>query len=595
MKKRILSLTLALLMLLTLAFVGCNKEEEKAPTPPATEKLLDNVVLAPNKEQTPTFSKLSFKAEDFVGYCDNGLIATAVTTKDADGVTPLSTTVSFTSIYTGTKVDIATINHTVLPDAPTYKDTVTEVSDPESIGDFIYVVTVYGDDDKFDIAYYNKNAEKVAEKLGITNALALEERIMFDKDFLDNFGYYGLISLYGNIYLIDEDTQKLELVLENGIYSSIDFDELWYIEELGYFVYSDSEDETIFLDKKLNFVKQIKFNSNANAYTSWMVYFEKDVLYTQIIVLPEDATEYDIIYLGYKANVQYTMYNFDANTYTEFAGYGNIIPTESYELPKQEYKQGYYGKDLGGTMVSYYEIQDNKTLVAKNDFAVVKEDGTIVKFITAINDQHTNFYVTQNGMAYYYTSYGNYYFDPTTGTTLGVVKSYSDYNNLWCIVDDKEVYDASNTLIYTIPDNYEVDAVLSNSLLLSTEVEDATTHEVTKHTYLWKGVDQMTLICSTPENPGAAQTISGVYGAIYGGYAIMTMNIATMTGSVVFYNDLGVEVAKYDNVVNIKDSFSSFDTDSYAFEVSVTAGDGTITKSIEVITFVNPAPIDYAY
>lgn len=593
MKTKIISLALAMLMLLSLALVGCEKEETPppAPVPPATEKLLDNIVLAPDQEQAPIINKVSFKDIDNIEYLDNGLILTAVETLDAEGVNVTSTTYSLTSIYSGKTVALPVVNEIIDDEDPAYKTTVTYV-DGNELGDFVEVVVIYGDSEKADIFLYNKNAEKVAEKLGITDLEEAEKLVYYDNNFPT---YNGLISFMGDVYLVDEDTQAIEFI-SKGYGTSIEFDELWYAKEIGYFVYQRSPDAILFLDKTLNVVKTVRFDRNTNAYDDWQLSLDMNtILYVEIIALPEDATEYEFIYEGQKARAQYTKYSLTDNTYTTVSIAGILPVSEGVLAPTQadaaDYGYGYYAKGEGELVsFEYYEIKD-KNLIEKNNYVVLNSDLTIAKYIEPINGQYEDFEVTQNGMMIIEAPYGEFYIN-ASGQIIGAVKEDSYYNNLWCIVDEKEVYDSANNLIYTIPADYEITNVLSSALLLKTTVEDAEGNE-TDNTYLWKGVDQLTLICSTPKSPAGLQTISGVLGTTYAGYAIMTMNIATMTGTAVFYDCTGAEVAKYENVTNLEDSFDNYNAESLIFEVTTTAGDGTTSITYEVITFVNPTASMY--
>lgn len=581
MKKKIIALALSLLMLLPLALMGCNDEEEPpAPTPPPpppTENVLDSIEFLDTKTGPSTIKNIDIPEGTMYMPLNDSLIATAKPTFDTEDPTKLiSTEYKLLNVYNDTAVSIVA-NNAITPDAEGYASAITavEVEPYDNYGDFVIATISYGDGAKVDFRLYNKYGAMVAETKGVAYDSYLGH-IDFDEDFNDysymrdyGVGYYSFLK---KIYTVKRDDLTLTEVIDfNKV--SFDLDSVVYVKDLNkYISYVDNGRLTtkvvIFNN---NFVPESanEFIGDTNAIATYCKFISAtSAIYTELIVLPEDAEEFDAFSSTYKLDIKITKFDFATGEGTDMP-LGNIVLIDSdYYYTALEYEMmEVYGMKLKSTVISseYYTIED-KRLVAHNNMVAVDENLNVLKYIEYAfpSDEDSMAFKLPNGELIMMTSYAMYHVN--ADGTLGDIVSLEDveYNNVWKIHDEKEVYDSNNALIYTIPETRELVAILNNSLILSEEVKNATGTVIGFKYFLWKGVGNETKLGDDPfdynvdpSNYPTEGTLSMLAEDVLssGYYAIMTGNWADLVAgkdiyTLTIYDDLGNKLAEYANVTD---------------------------------------------
>ena len=598
MKKKILALALCLVMLLSLAFIGCDDEEAPPPPPPPpTESILSNIDFLDNKVGQTTITKVDFTDKNQGIQTINDYFYGQMIVNLGEDNTPVSQTYKLFNVNNSTVISL-TVNPYMDEENEAYSSTITDISyNPlEARGEFLFVIAEYGDGEKCDAYLYNKNGVAVAEYKGISED-ELNIKKSSDYQFNSNNSSY-LMSFMKKVYLVNEDDATItELVDLNK--ASFNFDEVFYYEELDAFIavdeYGNLIEEIIVFDKTLKITSHYEFIAQYDAIDAYSVTFnDSEILYIEFLKLPEDATDYDLVYEGYKANLKMKKVNFLTGEETDVA-YNGFIPSNSIYIQRSDEEMAkYYGYGLKADIknaFSYCTIED-KFLVEKQNIIVTDENLNIVKYIDPFKQGDAQLYTTLNGMKILATDFGSYFID-NEGNLTSLIPNDFEQNNLWIIVDEKEVYDATNTLIYTVPEGREIEYILNNSLIISEEVKNEAGEVTAIKNYLWKGVgNEVQIGTDLPEVQPTEGVFTAVMGADGGYYTMATMDMAKMMAgdmsmTITMYDDLGTELVKLDNVTDSTPGSTYGDIEQILFEITNKAEDGTVTTTYTMLVIKN--------
>ncbi len=600
MKKKILALALCLVMLLSLAFIGC--EDEETPPPPVvipTESILSNIVFLDNKVDKTTITKVDLTDKDQqVKTINDHFFGQMIRTSDAEG-NPTGITYKLFNVYNSTVISL-TSNPFMEEENEAYKTTITDVSYFELDGneDFLVVAAIYGDAEKGDVYLYNKFGVAVAEYKGV-DAEEVEDKMEADYEFNTN-NSSDLLSFMKKVYLVNHDEGTLtELADFNKV--NFDFEDLFYVEELDSFIYYDYYDsfvdEFIIVDKNLQVVSHYEFKENLNSVEEYCIFInDNEVLYVEFISLPDDAQEYDVLFEGYKTNVKMTKANILTGEETDFP-YNGFIPCENAAIhPSDEEYAKYVGYGLNPDLknVFFYYVIESHHLVLKANLVATDANLNVIKYLDPFKQgDDVNIYTTQNGMKVLATDFGSYFIDDN-GVIISLIhKGDIEQNNLWLIVDEKEIYDATNNLIYTVPENREIYAILNNSLILEEEVKDADGNVTSTKFFLWKGANnEVQLGTEIPEQQPTEGTFTAVTDAGTGYYIMSTIDAAKMISgdmsmTIAIYDDLGTELLKAEKVTNIIEGDVYGNIEQLLLEITNKAEDGTITVTYSMLIVKN--------
>ncbi len=610
MKKKIIALSLCLLMLLPLALMGCKGDPPAPPSPPPTEKLLDNIEFLDMKTGASTIKTFDFDNNTmFMNLGDSFIASTKKIYDTTDPSKHLSTEYKLSNVHNDTVITI-TSNDAITSTDEGFDSAITgiDVDTYDENGDFAIVFIGYGNGDKGDLRLYNKFGVLLSEVKGI-NPRDYENRFEFDEDFnsdssaspFTNVRYFSFLK---KVYSVNEDDCTLTEVIDFNK-ASFELDRVVYSKELDkYIAYEGSNFTTkvVIFNKSLVLESAYEFARNTTAISTYCTFLSSTVAaYTEIIPLPDDASEYDAYYVERKVNIKITKFDFITGTATDIA-LGDVIlcNKDSGHISNQyDIIEKLYGMKIKSPMiVSQYYTIENKTIVSHNDMVVIDENLNVVKYLENAfpSEPESMAFKLPNGELIMITPYGMYHVNEDG--TLGALISFDDVviNNVWKIKDDKEVYDSTNALIYTIPETRELVKVLNNSLILKEEVKAEDDFVIGYNYFLWKGVGNETKLGDAPidyRDPSKFPT-EGTYSALNedilseGYYAIMTANWADVTAgkeaySITLYDDLGNQLAKYENVTDYDIDFENNDFLSLEITTYDAEQNPTVTNKLVVI------------
>ena len=563
-------------MLLSVALVGCNKEETPPEEPKKeipTESIFDNITFV-DKKIDATKLKTWDIAENEELYPLNeyfiGSIKELYSTENPDQL--LSSEYKIYNIYNDTVVSV-TVNELITDEDPAYNTAVID-AEAREMDDFIFVYLIYGNE-QVDIRLYNKYCVLVAEEKGVTyddDIFDFDEE--FNDDYFESLDEMGcrLVSILKKIYIVNETDFTISIVTDFNK-TNFDFDEVVYLKEIDKFVSFSSDDITYgmtIFDKTLKIESAYEFNYSDFAEEIYVNFVAPTVaIYTEFIPLADDAAEYDAFYDGQKIDIQITKFDFATGEAKDIPvgevvlrGYDQYYYDNSVEAEK------YYGIKFNSKMLtSSYMTLENKVLNSQNKMVVFDEDLNVIKFIELPLAGSCEIYLLENGRKVVYTRFGVY--ELNNDFTIGkLISVEGEYNELWCIVDNERIYDNKGELIYTVPEGREIVEIMNNSLIISEDIKDAEGEVIGQRFFLWKGANNEAkigddLIDYEDESQAPTTgTLSAYYGAYEGGvYVVVSLDMAKFaTGdfvpTVVIYDDLGNELKKIENV-------SDFDSDSY--------------------------------
>ncbi len=612
MKKKIIAIALCLLMLLPLAFIGCKEEEEPPapPPPPPTENTLDNIEYTDTKTGASTLKSFDFDADTMVMPLGNSFVASAKAIYDTEDPTKhLSTEYKLFNIYNDTVIT-ATTNEAIASTDEGYANAITQVlvDTYDDAGDFAVVYIGYGDGDKGDLRLYNKFGVLLSEVKGI-NPESYEDRMEFDDDFNDeySYSYYGPrhFSFLKKVYRVKEDDLTLTEVIDFNK-ASFDLESVVYVKEIDkYIAYEGNNvaEKVVIFSKSLVLESAHEFVFEYSATETYCTFLSPTVaVYTEMIPVPGDASEYDACFSGRKVDIKVTKFDFATGEATDMAVNDIVLCAREkmYNGIYYDMLEEMYGMKLKAPMItSEYFTLEGKTLITHNDMVVIDENLNVLKYIENAfpSDEYSTAFKLPNGELIMMTTYGLYHVnaDGTLGALITLENT--EYNNLWRVKDGKEVYDNTNALIYTIPETRELVAILNNSLILSEKVKNESGVLIGYKYFLWKGVGNETKLGDDPfdynADPSTFPT-EGTFSAINrdimsnGYYAIMTGNWADIIAgndayTITLYDDLGNQLAKYENVTDYdidhqSNSFLSIEITTYDAEQNP-----TVTNKIVVI------------
>ena len=614
MKSKFLALLLCLIMILSLAFIGCEEEEAPPappPPPPPVENVLDNLVFSDSKVGATTIKAFEF-GEDVDFFTDENFIGTTKNIYDTEDETKLiSTENKLYCVHNDTVIAITVDKSTETTD-PNYANVVTNVSvTPCHTASNFYRITIsYGDGSKGDIRLYNKYGVMLQEIKGISSTEATS-KIQKDQSFNSVApGSYGVryFSFLNKIYSIKADDLTLTEVIDFNK-MSFNLSSVIYSKELDkYLSYSQPSSSSYttkvaIFDKSFVLQSAHEFIKTTNSSTMFVNFLSPTVaIYTEAIPLPWDASEYDIVVDGGKSDIKITRFDFVTGEGTELA-LGDIILSGrdsnyaglSYDTYEDRYNYSLKEKYVAH---SFYTVS-GKSLLSNTERVVVDNDLKVVKYIESPlpSDPSSEVEKLPNGEMVMETTYGVYHLnaDGTLGALLNIDADI-EYNNIWRIQDEKEVYDNTNTLIYTIPETRELVSVLNNSLLLKEDVKDEEGTKTGEKYILWKGVGVEAQIgdiipeISDPSKIPTEGTITTFDGDSFsdGYYITITFNWADMAigsniGTVTIFDDLGTQIAKYENMIDFDIDYGDT-TDFLEIETkTVDAEENEIYKTIVVV------------
>ena len=600
MKKRILSLALALVMLFSLVLASCGKKDDDddepvvpAPVEPTVEKLFDKLVAEDKKVGNSTFLKTDIGeidenssvfplGEHFFVYeveeWSEEDVANGIPSKH------LSTTYTFINKYNSTKFSY-TVDEDIDDKDEKYNSTITGVFGFEhpQYSDFIQISICYGnpeDGGKGVVALYNKFGDKVAETAQIANVDKYED-VFFNNDTELNNTFVSrdlpLISFAGFVYFIEDDC-KLTQVLD-PYKNSLNFDNIDYNEYTKEFCSEEEDSNGIInytiLDKTLKVVKSIKFERNTNATYYAIVYLNNyNLILTELYTLTDDATEWDIYYninnsSTYNNKTKVVSYLINAETNEKTLLDIDFVPENNMSFYYNYSETCSLKEDIN--ILSYYKI-DNKKLVNASNYVVVDNDGKVVKYLDPFYNS-SSYTVTQNGMKILSTSFGDYYLNNNGEIIRSVFNGSVEYNNIWAIVtnaDSVKIYDADCKLVYELPEGCEIESIFNNSIEIKKEIREDITemqgdvsvviqeNALVGYEYcLFTGSSSLTTIYSSRFVAPTEGTVAAQYMTSDSYYALTITDVVTGDVSIKLYDDLGKEIVTLDKDCQIIGMYSN--------------------------------------
>ncbi|MBO5374992.1 MAG: hypothetical protein J6A54_06065 [Clostridia bacterium] len=504
MKKRIFSLLLVILMLVSLALVSCEDEEEPAGPVGTTMTTPQGVVI-------PT--------EKFWGKF--GHVETPATTVTVGEKVTLPVGAS---LYGG-----GNEYYNV------YRDYVYNDENDLTATDYYLLFKENGKTVKFTVPEYpaltgDESQETLDARISSFIFNSYDSRGIELVTVATYFGYAGEYDL--TAYYLDGTTA---FTLDDYGSSDLSISDYWYGEgnsdfaEIGHFIFRvDSsynfygEDEvklTQIVDLEtsnapMSYFEDMSYDKNANEYyisnETGIVIFDGNLVLKNII-------KYETV-LGSTVKVQ-TLSN--GNKYiTETYSVPSTVEDYTYskETTKYVVKAGIYSVADGYKAVDAPEfigdiesvsdfpeemavldasiknilsgsmIAADKTLVSMKDMVVLDDDAKPVKILERdLLNQYYYTFKTPFGAIITYSDFEQNVVD-ANGAKIASLPYYHEINNKW-IVTETNVYDASMNSIYEIPANRELELVMPDSIIFIEKGVDDAKNSVEK-TILWTGVGQ---------------------------------------------------------------------------------------------------------
>lgn len=504
MKKRILSIALALVMLLSFALVSCKKEETPPPAPQPklvdTYKFFDKISYSPEqKTQSPTQLIGSYapaeNSYEHTSYGDITVYRSSVyETVEVEGVPTekfVGTLYEIIFFSTGTKQEILVPSTDGLTDEQ-LKTTITGVdfNFRNAFGYYFLSVTArkgYGNE--YDHTLYSEAGFALAEIKG-------------DDSSSVNFNYSSnniRTILYGDtVYRADCDEESISLTkVIDGSYDAMRFISNCEYEN-GMYIYMSYDVYQVF-DESFKQIAYFDFEQVESGEVE-ISRLENGNLYIQeIIPVLNDAAEYDFYFAPADIKVIVNAYLYDVTS-------GELKATDKPE---------YFGQ-----IMTIEQIQKET-----EDLVITINDPAVKAFMSNAIWIHNQVCYTSKVLALdadmkplYFLEMpfsGDFYLDAHNAGTLVAQTpielyyadgnanklapfSYNDDSNEKWIITNKGVYDNKLTLVYDYASaNREIYEVLADSILFreETEVEGVTTEKY----ILWTGVGAESVIATDDE------------------------------------------------------------------------------------------------
>ena len=620
MKKKILAFALCLVMLFSLCFLGC-EEEEQAPTPPAQQKpvtlssesLFNYISFLDEKQDASKIKTWEFDDEQDFSVLNNYFIGSIKKIYDTTDTSKLlSTEYKISNIYNDNVIS-ATTNDAIEETDPAYATTLVAVEPmPLGDGDFVMIAFIYGNK-SVDVHLYNKYCVKVAEEKGLSSDSDPSDILDFDSNFNDNAIYYDTryISFLKKIFIVNDDFTISPVIDFNK--NNFNLDEVRYIKEIGKFISiddtfdNDVANKVYIFDSTLKIESAYEFAYSLNAeeiYTFFLDY--TTAIYTEIIPLADDATEYDAVYYGRKIDIKITKFDFLTGTATDMPVGGFVLNSHNWGYENLNEVSEYLGISFNMDFyVSAFLRIENKILFEETRFLAFDANLTPLKYLEMpIGSTEAMPATLANGQKILITEFGAYKLndDLTVGELIDIDR---DYNELWSIVDEEKIYDNKGNLIYTLPEGRSIEHILNNSLIIKEEVREEGALVCVRY-FLWKGPNNESKIGDDrvlPYGPSYIPPTEGTFTQFFtidytnGAYATTTVDYAKIangdeSATITIYDDLGNQLLKLENVTYADDSSHSSDAASFiTFEITTADADGNETVKYVVVAIVNGAPV----
>ncbi len=544
MKKRIFSLLLVLIMVLSLALVSCKGNDEEPPPAPVVIPTEKFPVIFDEQEEQPftqhtTSTNLSslnrsgsyggtylyigdeiydveskFYSQDFVLYCSQ--------TGESYGW----------SIYT----DIS--GESVFAD-DIYVDYDINSSYVYFYGEYNTHLVLEREDGTYDHFLFDQNmnllvSESKQEDLYISISYSYGNNgVLYNLTFGDKIFKVERDGLRKTVTLL-VDTSKKDV----NIYALREFT---YNEVTGtYIKISNGEITVLSSEYDLIFTKKFDMIENGDIEISRLNNGNYLVVY--VYVLADDATEYEVFMYGEKANVTSFIYNPTDDSLTEIPDLkyiGEIIPVSEVK--------GFTDSTVSNLIFDGFSIENGARVREKNVIGL-NDNLEIVKFF---DYDELGFYSTlKNGAKIYENQFTRYIVD-VSGNKVADLPMNIRYNEKW-FYDDKAIYDTSLNVIYNYADaGRKIHSINPNSILFTEEEKDEETLQVENYV-LWTGKDTEKLIGNDVDYNDNNLNFFNF------GYYTKEFVEDTSTYTYKFYNLSGDLIDTVQNVNYLSDYFSSY-------------------------------------
>ena len=573
MKKRILSIALALVMLLSFALVSCKKEETPPPAPQPklvdTYKFFDKISYSPEQKQQSSTQLIGSYAPaensyEHTSYGDITVYRSSVyETVEVEGVPTekfVGTLYEIVFFSTGTKKEILIPSTDGLTDEQ-LKTTITGVDfNFRNAFDyyFLSVTARKGYGNEYDHTLYSEAGFALAEIKGDDSS-----SVNFDY-FSDNIHTI----LYGEtVYRADCDDENISLTkVVDGSYDAMRFVSMCEYEN-GMYIYMDYDTYQVF-DESFKQIAYFDFEQVEDGEVE-ILRLESGNLYIQeSIMAPNDATEYDFYFAPVEAKIIINTYIYDVTSGELKASdkpeyFGEIMTVEQIQAENDELVMTISDPAVKAFMLSPVWIHNQVYYVGK----VLALDADMKPLYFLEMPFSGEFYVDSYdaGTLVAETPIEAYYIDGN-GNKLAPFDENSESNEKW-IITNKSIYDNKLTLVYDYASaNREIYEVLADSILFreETEVEGVTTEKY----ILWTGVGAESVIATDDEIDAYEFFYDYFYKEVWDDSGIGTLSIygsngtslATISGVWSFYTSQAYhsEASIFD--VELYDA----DTDTYS-------------------------------
>lgn len=567
MKKRILSIALALVMLLSLALISCNKDDGDSTPPPAelqTYSLKDKMVYT-GEEQT---AKPTTQVVGPLSYRDDAYLFTSFSSQNAkvyrsdvyetEIIESVEQDVYKGELYevlffkSGTKLEYFLPDTTNLTEEQ-MKTTYTDVNFYSRYISGVYTIEVV----------LSKNYGDAYDHILISDrgvALAQENDYGYSSSINSNSSRIRVATFCGKLYRVEVENSVIKSFTKIMEVSDV-YNAMYFVSNCTYipgaYIYQTGSIYRVF-DESFNEAGYFEFERTPGSDVEFTRLDDGRLYIVEVVELPDSATEYDILIEGEKAFVSAYTYDFNSKTLTEL-GTPEYVSYNEVVTPSALKEMGYSLSDPTVALVMSEVIEvKTSTYYGESKLLALDKDMKPLYFIELPSLGNYEFRVHPTGAIIFENAYESYISD-TMGNKIANLPADANYNNNWFITAEG-IFDNKMTLVYDYAAANRTIYRLFGDSIIFREVKEIEGGSTETHYILWNGTGDGTLIAKDSEIYDFTFRDTFFYTEIY--------NEETFYYTVTFYASNGTLLASIDNVddfysLSIGSGYQTFEFDIY--------------------------------